>query len=234
MQNSNKKDKITSIHKGHRSRVKDKFLNHGLESFSEFEVLEYLLFYAIPYKDTNEISHRLIEKFGSLKGVLDAESFDLTEVEGIGEYSAALIVLFRELNKYMNTRYYTNILLEDTHVTGEFCYNYFKNHVEESFIVLSLDDEYRLKCIDVISNGTENETAFYLRKVTKVAVKNRTNIIVLAHNHPSGSPIPSSDDITITEIIQKSLHNIGVLVKDHVICSPKGFGSFSDKGLLKH
>lgn len=227
---SSKKRK--SVHEGHRERVREKFLNYGLESFSEFEVLEMLLFYAIPYKDTNELAHALIDKFGSLKGVLDAEYYDIAEVKGIGEYSASLIVMFRELNKYMSTKNYSDIFLDTSEKAGEFCQQYFKNHVEESFIIISMDMERRIKCIDVISSGTENETAFYPRKVMKAVVRNRANYIILAHNHPGSNPEPSANDLYITAIIEKLLHNIGVVVIDHIISTPKKFKSLSDKGLM--
>lgn len=224
--------KRKSVHEGHRERVREKFLNYGLDSFSEFEVLEMLLFYAIPYKDTNELAHALIDKFGSLKGVLDAEYYDIAEVKGIGEYTASLIVMFRELNKYMSTKNYSDISLDTSEKAGEFCQEYFKNHVEESFIIISMDMDRRVKCIDVISSGTENETAFYPRKVMKAVVRSRANYIILAHNHPGSNAEPSANDLYITAIIEKLLHNIGVVVIDHIISTPKKFKSLSDKGLM--
>lgn len=226
----NKKRK--SVHEGHRERVREKFLKYGLDSFSEYEVLEMLLFYAIPYKDTNELAHALIDKFGSLKGVLDAEYYDIAEVNGIGEYTASLIVMYRELSKYMSTKNYSDITLDTSEKAGEFCQEYFKNHVEESFIIISMDNDRRIKCIDVISTGTENETAFYPRKVMKAVVRSRANYIILAHNHPGSNSEPSANDLYITAIIEKLLHNIGVVVIDHIISTPKKFKSLSDKGLM--
>lgn len=232
MANSNNNDKYKSIHKGHRSRVKEKFLKYGFEPFTDFEVLEYLLYYAIPYKDTNPIAHELIEKFGSLRGVLDAEYYDLAEVKGMGDYSAALVVLFRELNKYMSTKYDDGILLDTSYKMGKFCLNYFKSHVEENFICLSLDGNDRLTCVDVVSRGTENETAFYLRKLMKIVIKNRTNCIILSHNHPGSVAMPSVQDAVITESAGNFLKTIGVTVKDHVICTRESFTCMSDAGTI--
>ncbi len=235
MPNTNKNDKIKSIHKGHRSRVKDKFLRFGLEPFSDFEVLEYLLFYAIPYKDTNPIAHALIDKFGTLKGVLNAEAYELASVDGMGEYSAALIVLFRELNKYMSTKYDSGVLLDASYKMGRFCCDYFMNHVEESLICLSLDGCQRLMCIDVVSKGTETETPLYLRTIMKIVVKNRTNCIILAHNHPnSDDSHPSIQDTIITSAVGNYMKTIDVTVKDHVICAGDHYTCMSDEGMLKY
>ena len=101
---SRKKLEIKSIHKDHRKRVKNKIVNYGMESFTEIEVLEALLFYSIPYRDTNVIAHNLLDKFGSLKSVMNADYYELLKVDGISENSASLILLFREMNMYINTK----------------------------------------------------------------------------------------------------------------------------------
>ena len=225
--------KITSVHKGHRERVMQKFINHGLSSFTDFEVLEFLLFYAIPYKDTNVLAHKLIEKFGSIKGVMEAEHFELVSVSGIGERAASLIVLLREIYKYINTCQYTCDILATSKLTAQFCMNYFKDHLEENFILISIDSDKRVKCIDVISKGDETETAFYPRNVVKAVVKNRVTSVILAHNHPGNDTEPSANDLIITEKICNLLRGVGVTVVDHVICNGDEYLSFSDKGYLK-
>jgi len=226
--------KINSVHKGHRERVLQKFINHGFVPFTDYEVLEFLLFYAIPYKDTNVLAHRLIDKFGSIKAVMEAEHFELASVNGIGDRAAALIVMLRELYKYISTSQYTNDILYTSEVSGEFCINYFKNHVEENFILISTDLKRRIKCIDVISRGNETETAFYPRNVVKAVVKNRAACVILAHNHPGNNAEPSSNDLIITEKIANLLRGLGVTVIDHIICSGNKYISFSDKGYLKN
>lgn len=227
-----KNEKIKSVHKGHRQRVRDKFLKHGLDSFTEFEVLEFLLYYSIPYKDTNEIAHRLIDKFGSLNAVLEAEYYDLMEVNGISENSASLIVLYRELFKYVRTSKYAQKYLPTSSAVGQFCCDYFYNHVEESFILISMDSNRTVQCIDVISKGTENETAFYPRKIMKTIVKNRASSVIFAHNHPGENPEPSSYDLMLTNKFNIILKAIGIRLADHIICSGDRFVSISDKGLI--
>jgi len=224
--------KTKSVHGGHRERMRDKFLKYGFEVFSEVEVLEYLLYYCLPQKNTNEIAHKLIDNFGSLKGVLNAEYFDLMEVAGIKEYSAAFIVMYRELFKYVRTNNDPGIVLSKSEIAGKFCCDYFYNHVEESFILISLDSNKKVKCVDVISKGTETETAFYARKIIKYAVKNRANAVIFAHNHPGENPQPSSNDLIITDRFIKILESLGIDLIDHIICSGNKNISISDKGLM--
>ncbi|MBQ6894223.1 MAG: hypothetical protein IJN40_01855 [Clostridia bacterium] len=227
-----KQDK--DIHKNHRKRVRSNFIKYGLEPLSEYQVLEMLLFYTIPRKDTNVIAHRLIDRFGTLNNVLEADYNDLVEVEDIAEVSASLIVFFRELHKYICTNSSTeNTDLSTADRVGQFCCKYFFNHTEENLILISMDGNRKLKCVDVISRGSENETAFYPRKIIKAVVKNRTNVVAIAHNHPGGSPEPSSNDLLITKKLGTMLLDIGVSVIDHIICSGDKYVSIAKRGLLR-
>lgn len=229
----NKGDK-DNIHKFHRKRVREKFVKHGLQPFSEYEVLEMLLFYSISRKDTNVIAHKLIDRFGTLKAVLDAEYDDLMEVDGISDVSASLIMFYRELYKYVNTNSLDeNVDLSTNLKVCDFCCNYFYHHVEESLILITLGENRMLKCVDVISKGCESETAFYPRKIIKAIVKNRATDVVIAHNHPRGLPDPSFNDTIITKKLSKMLSDIGVNVIDHIICSGNRFVSLADRGILR-
>lgn len=227
----NSKSKDVS-HKNHRQRVREKFIKFGLEPFSEIEVLEMLLYYSIPQRDTNVLAHRLLDKFGSLHGVLDADFNELVEVNGISDVSASLIMFHTELYKYLRMNQESDVYLDTSLKVGNFCSKYFYNHTEENLILLSFDSKRKLKCVDVISKGTEVETAFYPRKIIKAIVKNKTNNVILAHNHPGGNTQPSTNDIYITDLISKMLKSIGVTVCDHIICSGQKFFSFSDAGKL--
>lgn len=227
-----KKEKPKNIHQGHRQRVIDKLLSHGLESFSEHEVLELLLFFAIPRRDTNQLGHMLIEEFGSLHNVFKADPDDLQQVDGIGKNAAALIFLFRCLTPYLNRRFQEKICLADTTAAGQFCCQYFMSHAEESFIVLILDSNRCIKKVEVISYGTENETAFYPRKVLKAVIKHRANAIIIAHNHTGGNVQPSANDIKVTNEIIQLVEGIHVPVRDHLICCGQLFTSFAERGIL--
>ena len=221
-----------NVHKDHRKRVRNVFLEYGLESFTDIEVLELLLFYSIPQKDTNEIAHRLLDHFGTLKNVLSAEYYDLMEVKGINEISASLIILQRELTRYVNTKKYESERLNTSRRAGMFCCDYFKNHVEESFIIIILDDKDYVENISVISKGVENETAFYTRKVLKEVLRYRSNTIMLAHNHPGNNSEPSLSDIKATGKLMNALDDIGIYIKDHIVCAGDSYTSMADRGNL--
>ncbi len=227
-----KKKTPSNIHQGHRQRMIDKLLAHGLDSFSEHEVLELLLFYAIPRRDTNALGHYLIEEFGSLHNVFKADPSDLQQIDGIGKNAAALIYFFRCLTPYLNARFQEKTCLADTTSAGQFCCAYFMEHVEESFIVLILDSNRCIKKIEIISRGTENETAFYPRKVLKAVIKHRANAIIIAHNHTGGNVQPSANDIRVTNEIIQLVEGINVPVRDHFICCGQLFTSFAERGIL--
>lgn len=224
-----------NCHKDHRQRVRNKFVKYGLEVFSEHEVLEMLLFYSISRKDTNAIAHRLIDKFGTLEGVLKADYSDLIDVEGISDVSASLIMFNRELNQYIRTTSFKKKTDLSTAIKmGRFCANYFREHTEENFIVLSLDGHRKLLCVDVISRGSETETAYYPRKILKAAIKNKSANIVVSHNHPGGSVEPSSNDVAITEKLSELMQDVGINVIDHIICSGDRFTSMFNRGYLRN
>lgn len=228
--------KEPSIHSNHRKRVREKFIKFGLEPFSDFEVLEMLLFYSIKQKDTNPLAHALIKRFGSIESVFKADFNDLTEVDGISDVSASLIVFFRELNQYLGNKETTGLYLSTSKDVGRFCCKYFSGRVEEKMIVISMGSANKVLSVDVVSRGTESETAYYPRRIMKAVIKNRANTVILAHNHPGGEgkPDPSVDDVMITDSLSKLLAGFGVVVKDHIICSGKYFMSFSDEGYLKN
>lgn len=229
----NKKDINKLIHSGHRKRVINKFIEHGLDSFEEHEVLEMLLFFSVPRIDTNPLAHRLIEEFGSLQNVLSAEPQELKLVKGVGDNTAALISLFRNIRKYQNTQLIEkNIRFDATHEIGEFCVKYFSEHIDESAIMLSMDSKRRLKKVSVISNGNVNETYFDINKIMKDALNFRAAGVVVAHNHPNGILQPSSSDIILTKEIRDLLMGVHIQLIDHIICNERYFTSFNERGLF--
>ncbi len=229
----NKKDINKSIHSGHRKRVINKFIEHGLDSFEEHEVLEMLLFFSVPRVDTNPLAHRLIEEFGSLQNVLSAEPQELKLVKGVGDNTAALISLFRNIRKYQNTQLIEkNIRFDATHEIGDFCIKYFSEHIDESAIMLSMDSKRRLKKVSVISNGNANETYFDINKIMKDALNFRAAGVIIAHNHPNGILQPSSSDIILTKEIHDLLMGVHIQLIDHIICNERYFTSFNERGLF--
>ena len=233
VKNDKTKQKKDEPHKNHRMRVRERFSKYGMDSFTKYQVLEMLLFYAIPRKDTNVLAHKLIDRFGTLQGVFDADFDDLIEVEGINSISASLIVFYRELYKYLHSNFDDEVDLSTSYKVGDFCCKYFYGHVEENLIVISMDANRKFKCVDVISRGSETETAYYPRKVMKAVVKSRANLVIVAHNHPGGALEPSANDLIITQKLANVLSDVGVGVVDHIICSGDKYFSFSERGVFK-
>ena len=225
--------KIKSIHKDHRKRVREKFFKFGLECFSEYEVLEFLLFHSIPLKDTNEIAHKLIEHFGSLEGVLNAEYYDLMEVAGISEVSAGLITLHRQISKYIRVNNRAGVSLDTSRRAGQFCCDYFLSHVEENFIIIILDENKNAIAVEVISEGSETETALYPRKIIKSIIKHRGTKVIIAHNHPNQNPYPSNSDKVTTSKLAQVLNEFDIQLIDHIVCGGQRYISMSERGMIQ-
>ncbi len=229
----NKNNTRKSLHTGHRKRVIKKYMEHGLDSFAEHEVLEIMLFFSVPRIDTNPLAHRLINEFGSLQNVLSATAEDLKRVEGVGDNTATLISLFRAIREYQNTHLFQkSVKFNETAEFGMFCVEYFSAHIEESAIMLALDPRSRLKKVSVISKGTINETYFNVSKIVKDALNLRATGIIIAHNHPDGSLQPSSSDVILTKDLRELLANVHIDLVDHIICNDKYFTSFRERGLF--
>jgi len=220
------------LHGGHRARVRKKFVEYGLESFSEIEVLEFLLFHVIPQKDTNETAHLLLDSFGSLKNVLNAQYDDLIRIEGMGDKSAAFIMFINEFYKYINSREFDNILLDTSKKVGTFCCNYFRHHRNECFIVIGMTHGRKIKFVEKISDGTEYETDVCKELVFKKVLNRNVKKIILAHNHPSSGPEPSIQDISVTNKVASMFKDFDIAVIDHVVCGENDFVSMSDRGML--
>lgn len=229
----NKRVTKKSPHAGHRQRVIKKYIEHGLDSFDEHEVLELLLFFSVPRRDTNPLAHSLIDEFGSLQNVFNASPEELLLVDGIGNNSATLISLFRAVRQYQNTQLYDkSIKLDEAHKIGMFCVKYFSEHLNESAIMLAMDSRYRLLKVSVISTGTINESAFYPSKIMKTALNLRASMVVIAHNHPGGKLQPSPSDIMLTKELYDLLKGVRIELLDHIICNEHYFTSLSERGFF--
>ena len=227
-----KKEIYDSIHKGHRERMKRRFKDHGLSNFSPHEVLEMLLYYTHERRDTNPIAHKLINEFNDIQSVFKADINSLLEVDGIGHESALLISFIRQLLIYLNQNTTDKITLSTSTSAGQFCCKYFAQHTEEHFIVLVLDSTKTIKKIVEISKGTENETAYYPRKVVEAAIRYKANAIMIAHNHTGNNVHPSEEDEALSDQLNMILGAMGIKIVDHIICCENAFTSLSDRGMM--
>lgn len=221
-----------SIHEGHRQRMKRRYLRNGLNDFSEHEVLELLLFYCIPRRDTNEIAHRLIDHFGSLAKVFDATVSQLMEVEGMGENAALFISLIRETDAYYHLRRFDlNQPLRNCDEYGTYLHAFFANERNEAVYLLCLDAKCMVLGCERITEGSVNTTSVPIRRVVEVALAKKATSVVLAHNHPSGIATPSDEDIQTTYQLGKTLYSVGISLVDHIVVADDEFISMAVSNL---
>lgn len=220
--------KTSNIHEKHRERVRMRFLKDGLDSFADHNVLELLLFYAIPVKDTNGLAHDLINTFGSLSGVFDARIEDLCKVKGVGEKTAVLIKMIPQLfRKYETDKLKVNdVSLNTAELVAKYASKHFKGLTEERLYLMCLDVSCNLLDMIQISSGTMSSTPINMRLIAETAYASNAASLILVHNHPSGIVAPSRKDIEATVKIATLTDEIGLRLSDHIIIG-KGDDYFS-------
>ena len=225
---------MANPHKGHRERLKLRFLESGLDSFTDVQALELLLFYAIPQKDTNPIAHALLERFGSLSQVLDAPLEALKKVPGISDHAATLLRLATELARFyqVDTARRTEVLTSLDACGAYLVPRFFGRKVETVFL-LCLDAKCKVLCCREIGEGSVNAASISVRKVVEAALSANATTVVLAHNHPSGIASPSHEDYAATDRARNALETIGVALADHIIVADGDFVSLAESGYLE-
>ena len=223
-----------ALHEGHRQRLKDRFLKEGLDNFTEVQVLELLLFYAIPRIDTNPLAHRLLDRFGSLSKVLDASMEELLKVEGMGRNSATLLHLATDLGRYyLVNRTMQNKFLTTTEDCGEYLMPRFHGRVNETVFLLCLDAKCKLLDCREVSEGSVNSAGVSPRRVVELALASNATTVVLAHNHPSGIAVPSKEDVQTTYRVEAALDAVEIVLADHIIVSDGDYISMVQSGFFK-
>jgi DNA repair protein RadC len=221
------------MHKGHRERLKGRFLSEGLDGFNQHQVLEMLLFFSIPRKDTNPLAHTLIERYGSLSGVLEADPSDLVKVDGVGPNTALLLSFIPSLcRRYMHDKWRDKPQLNSTAKAGEFAKSLFYGRQYEVFYAICLDSQNRVNYSALVHEGTIDSAAVYPRLIVEAAIRHQASSIILAHNHPGGSLKPSAADLDATKKIISACDAISVRVVDHIIVAGTDYLSFADRGLI--
>lgn len=210
-------DKNKIQHDGHRQRMWHKYLEHGIRVFEEHEILEVLLFIMLPRINTNEISHDLINRFGSLKNVLDAPVSELKQIKGIGENSAVQLKYIGDVAEYVNRKKQESIRFDSSNSIIDFCIEYYKYINNECVSFFLLDDKLTLIYREDMDISKPNETEFNFGKIIKQAVKFECQSVVLAHNHPEGSAYASNADITATRTLASLLKPLDIKIVDHII-----------------
>ncbi len=206
-----------NVHKNHRSRVRKKFLLDGLDSFEMHEALEFLLFYCVPYKNTSELAHRLIDTFGSLSAVFDAP-YDALINFGLTETQASMIKLIPEISR---------LYIDDKHNNADKVFDYatapkkilskYIGRMDEQVLLLLLDAKGKEVFCGIVAKGSLNDTTLPIRRIVDYALRYNAKSAIIAHNHPSGVALPSKDDMEATANVKSALDLIGVRLLDHFI-----------------
>ena len=214
-----------NLHKEHRLRVKERFLRDGLEHFAPHEVLELLLFFAIPQKDTNLLGHRLIERFGSLSRVFRATQEELRTVEGIGDHAAALLQLCMPLASYVMADEYRegkSVFAKAEDLGRYFVDRFMGEDTETVYLMLLNNRREMIECTRVYV-GSVNSVGVTPRRLIELALRQDAGAVVLAHNHPTGIAIPSSEDIHTTNLLQRAFEAVGVPLLEHILVAGRSY-----------
>lgn len=218
---------------GHRERLRQRLLHGGAEALADYEVLEYLLFAAIPRGDTKPLANALIKHFGSLSAVLNAEPRALQQIKGVGESSAAALKAVAIASRRMTRGEVTaKPVLGSWQALIDYLTTDMAHLTVERVRVLYLDSKNRLIDDHHASEGSIDEAAIHPREVIRKAMDVGASALILVHNHPSGNPEPSRADIQITQRIAEAGRLLGVTLHDHVIIGREGHVSLRSKGLI--
>lgn len=221
------------MHDGHRERMKRRFNEHGLENFDDVNILELLLFYALPRGDTNPLAHRLLDRFGSISAVFDAPIAELTKVEGVGENTATLIRLIPQLSRrYMISRSAFDNILDSTDAIGRYIVPRFYGEKDEVVYLISLDAKLKVINSRCIARGQAETVGFSIRKAVETALAANASAAVLAHNHTSGIALPSTEDRESTERLFGALAAVDIVLLDHIIVADDDYVSLADNGFF--
>lgn len=209
---------INVDHTGHRQRLRQRFEENQLHGFSDHEILELLLTYAIPRIDVNPLAHRLVNTFGSLSGVLEASPDELKKVEGIGERSASLLSLMVPLFcRYEQIRLQSKPRFVTYSALAGYCNTLFMGVRHEQFYLLGFDAKMQLIRAVKIADGTADEVRVSPKQIVREALRLNAVTVAVTHNHPSGDPLPSREDIELTRDIRDALSMVEIRLADHVV-----------------
>ncbi len=221
------------LHEGHRQRVKSRYLAEGLDAFEDHQVLEMLLFFCIPMKDTNELAHKMIREFGSLAGLFEADPKDIRRRCEVSENTAILVSLIPSLSRrYFKGKWGDKPSLNSSSRAGDYAVSLFAGRIYEAFFVICLDGQNRVNYAAMVHEGTLNEVSVYPRLIVEAVLRHQSNSVILAHNHPGGSLNPSQDDLDITRKIVSALEPLSIKVMDHIIVAGDKYMSFKERKLL--
>ena len=213
---------------GHRQRVKDRFRKEGLDEFEEVHALELLLFYAVPRIDTKPLARNLLDRFGSLALVLEASQEELLSVPGVGENVATFLTLITAAGRYyQKCRSDRPVILDSTHQYGSYLVDLFYGIRNEMVYILCLDAKCKVLCCRKLGEGDANSANVPMRRAVEIALNVNATTVILAHNHPSGVAVPSTEDVAATERLASALGAMDIVLADHIVVADNDFVSMT-------
>ena len=227
------RDSKTKPHKGagHRGRLRERFLASGLDGFHDYEVIELLLTLATPRKDCKQVAKDLLKRFKTLPEVLEAAPADLRQVPGVGPVNLFGLKLVPAVSRrYLKQQLHSKQLVNNSKALFDYLDQILRDRDRECFMVLYLDAKNRVIDDERLFSGTVTASAVYPREVIRAALAHAAAAVIFAHNHPSGDPAPSPDDMAITQKLIQACSLMGITVHEHLIIGREGYYSFADNG----
>jgi len=223
----------SKVHKGdgHRQRLRDKFLSSGLEGFHDYEVIELLLTLGTPRKDCKDAAKAALKQFRTFQDVLEASSEELCQVAGIGPKNLIGIKLIKAVaERYLVRKLENRDPLSNSRELFDYLYHSMRDKQREHFLALFLDAKNRVITTETLFKGTLTASSVYPREVVRAAIKHQAAALIFAHNHPSGDPTPSREDISITRQLIFACRPLGITVHEHLVIGNNRYYSFADQG----
>ncbi|MBQ2443315.1 MAG: hypothetical protein II498_08220 [Ruminococcus sp.] len=225
-------DSKKSEHSGHRERLRRRFIDNGLDGFEEHQALELYLFYAIPRRDTNPLAHRLLERYRNIGGVCDAPIDELERDFELSESAAALLKLLPEMSRLYNESKLSDTNLIDPETVGDMIARRFIGRTSEAVALLLGSAKGKILYFDIVAKGSVSSSDFPLRRIVDLAIRHNARTAYIAHNHPSGSLLPSRADIDVTKLLDSTLSSVGVHLLDHFIVADNEYASLREYDLI--
>lgn len=217
---------------GHRKRLKER-LRKDPKQLADYELLEALLTFVIPRRDTKPLAKELMQRFGSIRDVLKARPEELRKVKGLGEAAETLWTTLAELRaRYEETPVTRRQVLSRPSAVAEMAISRLGANPSEEFWIALVDNKNRLIAWERVSRGTVNQAAVYPREVLALALERKAGGIIMVHNHPGGDVTPSQPDIDLTQRISRAAKDLDIRVLDHLIVTENNYYSFQAHGLL--
>ncbi len=222
------------LHYGHRERLRKQATENGLDSLHEHQVLEYLLTFTIPQKDTNDLAHALINKFGSFSAVLDADINSLKQVKGVGDVVAHFLAEYKQFALY----YQRNRPNQTTYIRGfqtskTFVLPLLSNVKKEELYLICIDGNNKVVSTRRLKSGTENQISVSIKEITDTLISLGITNFIIAHNHPDGPCVPSAEDNKFTKNLVFTMSSLNITLLDHLIVGVDDVYSYYGSGLLQ-